>query len=265
MFRSSSSPLLVNVMMRMLAASICISAVVASVANDQYCKVLTAMDDSLCVDGLCLVNRIRQYPCTDDIIDQSSPIYYELAKIVRAEPSLIEFFPETYPEYLIASANRSFMFIIERNRPSFFDGENTIKALFKLRFLVPLKRLHFHIFEYQRDFSSLIGTEDMITFQNSDNPNERKIAHELLKYLSMNSVTDMSISERIEYFNSIKIYIETGLLDDPRLAKFNSDLLKYWTGDGDFGLKPELESAARENGAHPINFSDWIRIKVHRG
>ena len=104
-------------MMRLLIPLTVITWVIADPVNNQYCKVLTGMDDSLCVDGRCLGNGIPKlrHPCTDDIIDQVSRVYSEQSRNWRAALSLLErvrnfradlspavFFPETFHEYLFA-------------------------------------------------------------------------------------------------------------------------------------------------------------------
>ena len=184
MFWSSSCRLLVN-MMRIIGAIIAIPAVVATAVNDQYCKVLIGMDDSLCVDGLCLVHGIPKYPCTDNIIDQSSQIYYELSKILREIPSLTFYFPETYPEYLFSEYKSSVAVI---GKQFIRENPKTIKELFNLEVLVPLKDMN--LFETGRkDYLSFAGAEEIIGLQNSyllpvvESLNARRLHDDVIQFI----------------------------------------------------------------------------------
>ena len=54
----------------------------------------------------------------------------------------------------------------------------------------------------------------------------------------------MSISKKIDLYNSYKEYLEAGLLDDPKTIDLTNEITRDWVYGRQIGLKPELEYAA---------------------
>ena len=119
--------------------------IVPSIAtiDDHYCKVLTAIETSTCINGFCSykdTTKISSFSCIESMIDKSSAIYAEHAAILRTLPILFQIFPETYSDNLKFPHDQTYDYYYHF---LIFVPKEVRKAFFKQQYLVPIKSLSY--------------------------------------------------------------------------------------------------------------------------